>query len=91
MLTSNLKSGGQIVVKKLAKRSFAISYGLELAIFILQRQSCTARTVYQQFFVNRLSNKKYEFHFLSVMRTIQCYECMDGGGRFSRSVYENVL
>ena len=60
---------------------FAISYGLELVIFILQGPR-TFRTVYQQFFANRLSNKSYGFRFLSVMRTIQCYECMDGGGRF---------
>ena len=49
--------------------------------FILQGPR-TFRTVYQQFFANRLSNKSYGFRFLSVMRTIQCYECMDGGGRF---------
>ena len=42
-------------------------------------------------FVNRLSNKEYRVRFLSVMRTIQYRQCMDGGRCFPRSVYENIF
>ncbi len=59
--------------------------------FSAARQFCAFGNLYQQFFVNRLSNKKYGFCFLSVMRTIQYHQCMDGGGRFSRSVHKNTF
>ena len=59
--------------------------------FSSARQSCAFGNLYQQFFLNRLSNKKYGFCFLSVMCTIQYRQCMDGGGRFSRSVHKNTF
>ena len=54
--------------------------------FSSARQSCAFGNLYQQFFFNRLADQKYGFCFLSVMRTVQCYQRMDGGRCFSRSV-----
>ncbi len=71
---------------------FAVSFGLELGILALQGNSAHLEIYISSFFfVNRLSNKKYGFCFLSVMRTIQYHQCMDGGGRFSRSVHKNTF
>ena len=33
----------------------------------------------------------YRLSFLCAMRCIQYFQCMDGGGRFSRTVYPNAL
>ena len=54
--------------------------------FSSARQSCAFGNLYWQFFFNRFSNKEYRVRFLSVMRTIQYRQCMDGGRCFSRSV-----
>ena len=54
--------------------------------FSSARQSRVFGNLYQQFFFNWLADKKYGFCFLSVMCTIQCYQRMDGGRCFSRSV-----
>ena len=47
--------------------------------------------VYQRLLVDRFSDKKYWLRFLRAVRSVQCYQCMDGGGRFSRTVYPNAL
>ena len=54
--------------------------------FYSARQSCTFGNIHQQFFFNRLADKKYGFLFLLVMHTIQYCQCMDGGRCFSWSV-----
>ena len=63
---------------------FAVSFGI--GNFSPAGQSCTFGNLYQQFFFNWLADKKYGFCFLSVMCTVQCYQRMDGGRCFSRSV-----
>ena len=59
--------------------------------FSTARQSCTFRNIYQQFFFNRLSNKKYGFRIFSVMCAFQYYQCMDGGRCFSRIIHQNTF
>ena len=49
-------------------------------------QSRTFGNLYQQFFFNWLTDEKYRLRFLSIMRTVQYRQCMDGGRCFSRSV-----
>ena len=59
--------------------------------FYSARQSCTFRNIYQQFFFNRFSNKKYGFRILSDMCAIQYYQCMEEGvfrGLFIRTLSE---
>ncbi len=66
---------------------FTISYWLELTILALQGSPAHLEIIYQQFFFNWLSNKKYWFPFLYAMHIIQCYQRMDGGRRLSRTVH----
>ena len=82
-------SFGRSIVKGLLFRKHLLFHfvWVRTSNFSSTRQSCTFRNIYQQFFFNRFSNKKYWLRFLFIMRTIQCRQCMDGGRCFSRSVY----
>ena len=74
----------------IGKRVLCRFFWIGIGNFSPAGQSRSFGNLYQQFFFNWLADKKYGFCFLSVMRTVQCYQCMDGGRRFSRSVFVNL-
>ena len=51
-----------------------------------QRNGFVSGNLYQRFFFNWLADEKYRLRFLSIMRTVQYRQCMDGGRCFSQSV-----
>ena len=89
--TDKTAIGENVLHKVIGKRLLCRFFWTGIRDFSSARQSCAFGNLYQQFFLNRLSNKKYGFCFLSVMCTIQYRQCMDGGGCFSRSVHKNTF
>ena len=58
-----------------------------IKVYFTQMFSGKIGNLYQQFLFNWLADEKYRLRFLSIMRTVQYRQCMDGGRCFSRSVY----
>ena len=57
-----------------------------IKVYYTQMFSGKIGNLYQQFLFNWLADEKYRLRFLSIMRTVQYRQCMDGGRCFSQSV-----
>lgn len=75
----------------LGSACFAVSYGVELAILTMQGNPAHFELYISSFSLSGSQVKNTGFLFFALCVVFKCHQCMDGGGRFSRTVYPNAL